>query len=84
MNSAWQLPDKLMFLHLSGLISFGAANDLVRRFTVLSGYEVLIIDLLDVPRVDGSAIRPRGTVPLLPRVAKRSGAFRCFEAAPRP
>jgi SulP family sulfate permease len=50
-----QLQDKLMFLHLSGLISFGAANDLVRRFTTLSGYEVLIIDLLDVPHVDGSA-----------------------------
>jgi SulP family sulfate permease len=47
--------DKLMFLHLSGLISFGAANNLVRRFTTMSEYEVLIIDLLDVPHVDGSA-----------------------------
>jgi SulP family sulfate permease len=47
--------DKLMFLHLSGLISFGAANNLVRRFSVVSDYEVLIIDLLDVPHVDGSA-----------------------------
>lgn len=47
--------DKLMFLHLSGLISFGAANDLVRRFTTMSEYEVLIIDLLDVPYMDGSA-----------------------------
>jgi len=47
--------DKFMFLHLSGLISFGAANDLVRRFTASSEYEVLIIDLLDVPKVDGSA-----------------------------
>jgi len=44
-----------MFLHLSGLISFGAANNLVRRFTTMSEYEVLIIDLLDVPHVDGSA-----------------------------
>ncbi len=47
--------EKLMFLHLSGLISFGAANNLVRRFTTMSEYEVLIIDLLDVPHVDGSA-----------------------------
>jgi len=47
--------DKLMFLHLSGLISFGAANNLVRRFTTVGEYEVLIIDLLDVPHVDGSA-----------------------------
>jgi len=47
--------DQLMFLHLSGLISFGAANELTRRFAVVGDYEVLIIDLLDVPRVDGSA-----------------------------
>ena len=47
--------EKLMFLHLSGLISFGAANNLVRRFTTVGEYEVLIIDLLDVPHVDGSA-----------------------------
>lgn len=47
--------DRLMFLHLSGPISFGAANELTRRFAVVGDYEVLIIDLLDVPRVDGSA-----------------------------
>jgi len=47
--------DRLMFLHLSGLISFGAANELTRRFATVGEYEVLIIDLLDVPRVDGSA-----------------------------
>jgi len=47
--------DQLMFLHLSGLISFGAANELTRRFAAVGEYEVLIIDLLDVPRVDGSA-----------------------------
>jgi len=46
---------QLMFLHLSGLISFGAANELTRRFATVGEYEVLIIDLLDVPRVDGSA-----------------------------
>lgn len=47
--------DRLMFLHLSGLISFGAANELTRRFANVGDYEVLIVDLLDVPRVDGSA-----------------------------
>ena len=47
--------DKIMFLHLSGLISFGAANELLRKFSVTGSYEVLIIDLLDVPKVDGSA-----------------------------
>lgn len=50
-----QYRDRLMFLHLSGLISFGAANELTRRFANVGVYEVLIVDLLDVPRVDGSA-----------------------------
>jgi SulP family sulfate permease len=47
--------DRIMFLHLSGLISFGAANELLRKFSVTGSYDVLIIDLLDVPKVDGSA-----------------------------
>jgi SulP family sulfate permease len=36
-------------------MSFGAANELVRRMARVSDYEILIIDLLDVPKVDGSA-----------------------------
>ncbi|MDX1380919.1 MAG: SulP family inorganic anion transporter [Xanthomonadales bacterium] len=47
--------ERIMFLHLSGLISFGAANELVRKFSATGSYELLIIDLLDVPKVDGSA-----------------------------
>ena len=47
--------ENLMFLHLSGPISFGAANELTRRFSIVGEYNVLIIDLLDVPHVDGSA-----------------------------
>lgn len=47
--------EQIMFLHLSGLISFGAANELLRRFSSTSDYRVLVIDLLDVPLVDGSA-----------------------------
>ena len=46
---------KALILHLAGLMSFGAANELVRRMSRISDYEVLIIDLLDVPKVDGSA-----------------------------
>lgn len=48
-------PERIMFLHLSGLISFGAANELLRKFSATGSYEILIIDLLDVPKVDGSA-----------------------------
>jgi SulP family sulfate permease len=46
---------KALILHLSGLMSFGAANELVRRMSRIGDYEILIIDLLDVPKVDGSA-----------------------------
>ena len=46
---------RALILHLSGLISFGAASEMVRRFSTVGSYEVLIIDLLDVPKVDGSA-----------------------------
>lgn len=47
--------ENILYLHLSGLISFGAANELQRRFAATGGYRVLIIDLLDVPMMDGSA-----------------------------
>lgn len=46
---------KLLLLHLSGLMSFGAASEMTRRFSSVRAYDVLLIDLLDVPRVDGSA-----------------------------
>jgi SulP family sulfate permease len=46
---------RAMILHLSGLISFGAASELTRKFATVGSYDLLIIDLEDVPRVDGSA-----------------------------
>jgi SulP family sulfate permease len=49
------IKERAIFLHLSGLISFGAANEMVRKFTTLGSYDLLIIDLLDVPKIDGSA-----------------------------
>jgi SulP family sulfate permease len=50
-----QCEHRAMILHLSGLISFGAASELTRKFASVGDYELLIIDLQDVPRVDGSA-----------------------------
>ena len=50
-----QCDRRAMVLHLSGLISFGAAIELTRKFASVGSYDVLIIDLQDVPRVDGSA-----------------------------
>jgi len=46
---------RALVLHLSGLISFGAANDMTRRMSARSSYELLLVDLQDVPRMDGSA-----------------------------
>jgi SulP family sulfate permease len=46
---------RLLVLHLTGLISFGAASEMMRRFATVGSYDVLMVDLLDVPRVDGSA-----------------------------
>ena len=50
-----QCERRAIILHLSGLISFGAASELTRKFARVGGYDLLIIDLQDVPRVDGSA-----------------------------
>jgi len=50
-----QYRDELMYIHLAGMMSFGAATEMVRRFGVIGEYRVLIIDLLDVPRMDTSA-----------------------------
>lgn len=50
-----QCERRALILHLSGLISFGAASELTRKFASVGSYDLLIIDLQDVPRVDGSA-----------------------------
>lgn len=46
---------RALVLHLSGLISFGAAIDMTRKISAVGRHDVLIIDLLDVPEIDGSA-----------------------------
>ena len=42
-------------LHMSGAMSFGAANEMMRRIAVVKPVDVLIIDLSGVPSIDGSA-----------------------------
>lgn len=42
-------------LHLSGPMSFGAANEMMRRVVKVASVAVLIIDLTDVTHIDGSA-----------------------------
>jgi SulP family sulfate permease len=50
-----QLSGRAAILHLSGAMSFGAANEMMRRIVSVKPVEVLIIDLTDVPSIDGSA-----------------------------
>ena len=42
--------------HLSGPMSFGAAKSISRRISIVEDYEVLILDLTDVPRLGVTAL----------------------------
>ena len=46
---------RLLFVYLSGLMSFGAAKEMTRRIGMADSFDVVLVDLHDVPRVDGSA-----------------------------
>ena len=50
-----QLDGRAAILHLSGAMSFGAANEMMRRIVSVKPVDVLIVDLTDVPSIDGSA-----------------------------
>jgi len=50
-----QCNGRAAILHLSGAMSFGAANEMMRRILSVRPVDVLIIDLTDVPSIDGSA-----------------------------
>ena len=46
---------RVLLYHLSGPMSFGAASDMARRLDDFDLYQVLVLDLSDVPFVDSSA-----------------------------
>ncbi|MDX1431351.1 MAG: SulP family inorganic anion transporter [Gammaproteobacteria bacterium] len=46
---------KVLYVNLGGPMSFGAANEMGRRLSAQVSYEVLILDLSDVPFIDSSA-----------------------------
>jgi len=48
-------PEQFLDVHMAGAMSFGAANEMMRRIAVVKPVDVLIIDLTTVPSVDGSA-----------------------------
>lgn len=50
-----QCRGRAAILHLSGPMSFGAANEMMRRVVAVESVAALIIDLTDVTHIDGSA-----------------------------
>jgi SulP family sulfate permease len=50
-----ELRGRVLLLHLSGPMSFGAANEMTRRMSLARTFEVLVVDMQDVPSLDVSA-----------------------------
>ena len=50
-----ELRGRVLLLHLSGPMSFGAANEMTRRMSLARSFEVLVVDMQDVPTLDVSA-----------------------------
>lgn len=48
---------KIMLFHLSGPMSFSSAKAMVRRHASTAGYEIMLLDLTDVPSVDFTTTR---------------------------
>jgi SulP family sulfate permease len=50
-----ELQGRVLLLHLSGPMSFGAANEMTRRMSLARTFDVLVVDMQDVPTLDVSA-----------------------------
>lgn len=48
---------RILLYHIDGPISFGAAKGMAKRLAGFSGYDVLLLDLTDVPQIDYSSCR---------------------------
>ncbi|ASC71538.1 sodium-independent anion transporter [Halomicronema hongdechloris C2206] len=47
---------RILMFHLSGPMSFGAAKAISRRLSIVENYEILILDLSEVPRLGVTAL----------------------------
>jgi len=52
-----QVGDKILLFHLSGPMSFASAKGILRRFSVASDYEVMVLDMTDVSMLDFTSSR---------------------------
>jgi SulP family sulfate permease len=46
---------QVLYVHLGGPMSFGAANEMARRLSAHVAFQILILDLSEVPTIDSSA-----------------------------
>jgi len=46
---------RILLFHLSGAMSFGAAKGIAQRLPIVGNYEVLVLDISDVPRIGVTA-----------------------------
>lgn len=52
-----QANDQIMLFHMRGAMSFSSAKSLVRRHSMVTDYQVMILDLSDVPNIDFTTSR---------------------------
>ncbi|VAW61248.1 Sulfate permease [hydrothermal vent metagenome] len=52
-----QSKGKVMLFHLSGAMSFSSAKAMLRQHASIAGYEIMILDLSDVPSIDFTTSR---------------------------
>ena len=65
-------------LHLKGSMSFGAANDMMKRIVSVRPVDVLIIDLSEVPGIDGStALTLEQIISVRRKLARRCSSSAC-------
>ena len=48
---------RILLYHISGPMSFGAAKGMARRLASFDEYDVLVLDLSDVPQIDFTSVR---------------------------
>ncbi len=52
-----QADGQILLFHLSGPMSFSSAKSLIRRHAGISGYQVMLLDLTEVPSIDFTTTR---------------------------
>ncbi|MDH5545036.1 MAG: SulP family inorganic anion transporter [Gammaproteobacteria bacterium] len=52
-----QAKGRILLFRVAGPMSFGAAKDMVRRLAAIDQFDVLVLDLSDVPQIDYTSVR---------------------------